>query len=48
MKNNFLDYWAISDDSNVIEDIKFDKESRIFSVSRTCNVTKTIDNLLLF
>ena len=37
VKNNFLGYWVISDDSKNIEEIKFDREGRIFSVSRTCS-----------
>ena len=37
VKNNFLGYWVISDDSKKIEEIKFDREGRIFSVSRTCS-----------
>ena len=36
MKNNFLGYWVISDDSKIIEEIKFDKEGKIFTVSRIC------------
>ena len=37
MKNNFLGYWVISDDSKKIEEIKFDKEGKIFTVSRICS-----------
>ena len=37
MKNNFLGYWVISDDSKKIEEIKFDREGKIFSVSRACS-----------
>ena len=37
IKNNFLGYWVISDDSKKIEEIKFDREGEIFSVSRTCS-----------
>ena len=37
VKNNFLGYWVISDDSKKIEEIKFDREGRIFSVNRTCS-----------
>ena len=37
VKNNFLGYWVISDDLKNIEEIKFDREGRIFSVSRTCS-----------
>ena len=40
VKNNFLGYWVISDDSKKIEEIKFDREGRIFSVSRTCSEFK--------
>ena len=37
VKNNFLGYWVISNNSKNIEEIKFDKEGKIFSVSRTCS-----------
>ena len=37
VKNNFLGYWVISDDSKNTEEIKFDREGKIFSVSRTCS-----------
>jgi len=36
-KNNFLGYWVISDNSKNIEEIKFDREGKIFSVNRTCS-----------
>ena len=37
VKNNFLGYWVISNDSKNIEEIKFDREGKIFSVSRICS-----------
>ena len=37
MKNNFLGYWVISDDLKNIEEIKFDKDGKIFSVNRACS-----------
>ena len=37
VKNNFLGYWVISNNSKNIEEIKFDREGKIFSVSRTCS-----------
>ena len=37
VKNNFLGYWVISDDLKNIEEIKFDREGKIFSVSRICS-----------
>ena len=37
VKNNFLGYWVISDDLKNIEEIKFDREGKNFSVSRTCS-----------
>ena len=37
MKDNFLGYWVISDDSGNVEEIKFDREGKIFSVTRTCS-----------
>ena len=37
MKDNFLGYWVILDDSGNVEEIKFDREGEIFSVTRTCS-----------
>ena len=37
MKNNFLGYWIISNDSKYIQEIKFDREGKVFSVSRICS-----------
>ena len=37
VKDNFLGYWVISNNSNNIEEIKFDREGKIFSVSRPCS-----------
>ena len=37
VKDNFLGYWVISDDSGKVEEIKFDREGKIFSVTRTCS-----------
>ena len=37
VKDNFLGYWVISDDSRNVEEIKFDKEGKMFSVTRTCS-----------
>ena len=37
LKNNFLGYWVMSDDSKNIEEIKFDRNGEIFSVSSTCS-----------
>ena len=37
VKNNFLGYWVISNNSKNIEEIKFDREGKIFSVSRICS-----------
>ena len=37
VKNNFLGYWIISDNLKNIEEIKFDREGKIFSVSRACS-----------
>ena len=33
VKNNFLGYWVVSDNAKSIEEIKFDREGKIFSVS---------------
>ena len=40
MKNNFLGYWVMSDDSKKIEEIKFDIDGKIFSVNRSCSKFK--------
>ena len=37
MKDYFLGYWVISDDSENVEEIKFDREGKMFSVTRTCS-----------
>ena len=37
VKDNFLGYWVISNDSRNVEEIKFDREGEIFSVTRTCS-----------
>ena len=37
VKGNFLGYWVISDDSKNVEEIKFDREGKMFSVTRTCS-----------
>ena len=37
VKDNFLGYWVISDDSRNVEEIKFDREGKMFSVTRTCS-----------
>ena len=37
VKDNFLGYWVISDDLRNVEEIKFDREGEIFSVTRTCS-----------
>ena len=37
VKNNFLGYWVISDNLKNIEEIKFDRGGKIFSVSRICS-----------
>ena len=40
VKNNFLGYWVISNDLKNMKEIKFDREGKIFSVSRTCSEFK--------
>ena len=37
MKNNFLGYWVLSDDLKNIDEIKFDRNGKIFSVNRMCS-----------
>ena len=37
VKNNFLGYWVISKDLKSIEEIKFDREGKMFSVIRACS-----------
>jgi len=41
VKDNFLGYWVISDDSENVEEIKFDKEGEMFSVTRACSEFST-------
>ena len=36
-KDNFLGYWVISDDSGNVEEIKFDRDGKMFSVTRACS-----------
>ena len=38
LKDNFLGYWVMSDDSKNIEEIKFDRKGEIFSVGRLCSL----------
>ena len=38
LKHNFLGYWIISNDSKNIEEIKFDRSGKIFSVGRMCSI----------
>ena len=37
VKNNFLGYWVLSDDTKYIKEIKFDKDGEIYSVSSNCS-----------
>ena len=37
VKDNFLGYWVISDDSKNVEEIKFDRDGKMFSVTRACS-----------
>ena len=37
VKDNFLGYWVLSDDLKSIEEIKFDREGKMFSVIRACS-----------
>ena len=41
VKDNFLGYWVISDDSGNVEEIKFDREGKMFSVTRACSEFKS-------
>ena len=41
LKNNFLGYWILSDDSKKIQEIKFDKNGEIFFINRICS---SLDN----
>ena len=45
LKDNFLGYWVMSDDSKNIEEIKFDRNGKIFSVGRTCSGFKNNNNI---
>ena len=37
VKDNFLGYWVLSDDFKSIEEIKFDREGKMFSIIRACS-----------
>jgi len=45
LKDNFLGYWVMSDDLKNIEEIKFDRKGKIFSVGRICSVFKNNKNI---
>ena len=45
LKDNFLGYWVMSDDSKNIKEIKFDRNGKIFSVGRICSVFSNNDNI---
>ena len=45
LKDNFLGYWIMSDDLKNIEEIKFDRKGKIFSVGRICSVFKNNKNI---
>ena len=45
VNNNFLGYWIMSDDSKNIEEIKFDKNGKVFSVSRICSAFNDNSNI---
>lgn len=44
LKDNFLGYWIISENSKKIEEIKFNKNGEIFSVFRPCSLFNIINN----
>ena len=45
LKDNFLGYWIMSDDLKNIEEIKFDRNGKIFSVGSICSVFNNNDNI---
>ena len=45
LKDNFLGYWIMSDDLKNIEEVKFDRKGKIFSVGRICSVFKNNNNI---
>ena len=45
LKNNFLGYWIMSDDSKNIEEIKFDRNGKIFSVGSICSEFNNNNNI---
>ena len=48
LKNNFLGYWVLSNDSKNIHEIKFDRAGKIFFISRNCAIfnNKSIGELI--
>lgn len=45
LKDNFLGYWVVSNDSKNIKEIKFDRSGEIFSVKRVCSVFNNNNNI---
>ena len=45
LKDNFLGYWIMSDDLKNIEEIKFDRNGKIFSVGSMCSVFNNNNNI---
>ena len=45
LKDNFLGYWIMSDDLKNIEEIKFDRNGKIFSVGSICSVFNNNNNI---
>ena len=45
VKNKFLGYWIISDDLKNVEEIKFDREGKVFSVNRFCTEFNNNNNI---
>ena len=45
LKDNFLGYWVLSDDSKSIKEIKFDRNGKIFFVERECSEFNNNNNI---
>ena len=45
LKDNFLGYWIMSDDLKNIEEIKFDRNGKIFSVGSICSEFNNNNNI---
>ena len=45
LDNNFLGYWAMSEDTKIIKEIRFDKNGNIYSIERICTLFNENNNI---